>query len=161
MAKLPNVRNGEGLQRMDDFIAWDPFSQITNARHTMNSLLDSVLRPGGGSLTSDWGSPQLDLYEKDGKYVVEFAVPGLKKDDINIEVDDNRLTLSAKRQEEKTEENTRYHYRELRRGGFSRSISFPQEIDGDNVSAEYENGILRVTLPPTKRAQAKKVQIKG
>lgn len=161
MAKLPNVRNGEGLQRMDDFIGWDPFSQITNARHTMNSLLDSVLRPSGGGLTSDWGTPQLDLYEKDGKYIVEFAVPGLKKDDINIEIDDNRLTLSAKRQEEKTEEGTRYHYRELRRGGFSRSISFPKEIDADNVSAEYESGILRVTLPPTKRAHAKKVEIKG
>lgn len=161
MARLPSIRNGEGNpQREADWYAWDPFAQITNARRTMNSVLDSVLRPGAGA--AEWaGVPALDLYEKDGQYVVECAVPGLKKDDLEIEVNDNRLTIAAKKQEEKTEDNTRYHYREVRRGGFSRSVIFPQEIDAEKVSAAYENGILKIAVPPAKSAQAKKVEIKG
>ena len=162
MAKLPTLRNGEGnLQRPEEFFSWDPFSQITNARRTMNSLLDSVLRPEMGS-ASEWiGVPALDLYEKDGQYVVECAVPGLKKEDLDIEVNDNRLTISAKKQEEKTEQNAHYHYRELRRGGFSRAVVFPQDIDSEKVSAQYDNGILKISVPPAKTAQTKKVEIKG
>jgi HSP20 family protein len=164
MARLPTIPNDGGrLQTLDDFMGWDPLGQISNVRRTMNSLLDSVMRPGSGTSTglADWTVPAIDLYEKDGDYVVECAVPGLKKDDIEIEVSDNRLTMSAKRQEEKTQEDTRYHYREMRRGGFSRSITFPQEIDTDKVNAEYDSGILRVTVPLMKPAQAKKVSIKG
>jgi HSP20 family protein len=161
MAKYPTLRgDGGNMQRIDDLFTWDPFEQFANARRTMNTLLDSVMSPRSGA-TMEWTSPALDLYEKDGKYVIEAAIPGLKKDDIEIAVSDNRLTLSAKRQEEKTEENARYHYREVRRGGFARTIAFPQPIDEEHIEAEYTNGVLRVTVPTAEPVKAKKVQIKG
>lgn len=162
MPKFLTLRgNGGPVQTTEDPWNWDPFEQLTSARHTMNSLLDSVLRPGASTTATQWGAPELDLFEKDGKYVAEFAMPGMKKDDIEIEVNDNRLTISGKRQEEKSEEKATYHYREVRRGSFSRSISFPQEIDSEQVNAEYNDGILRITVPKMKPAQAKKVAIKG
>ncbi len=166
MAKLATVRNGNTLQRLDDFLTWDPFAEMANVRRTMNALLDSVLSPptsltAGGSVWSGYGVPAIDLYEKDNAYVIEAAVPGLKKDDIDIEVTTNSITLSAKKQEEKTEENERYHYREVRRGGFSRTITFPQDIDPEKVEATYQNGILHITIGMAKPVATKKVLVKG
>jgi HSP20 family protein len=160
MAKLPTLRTDGGrLTRLDDLFSWDPLSEISNVRRTMNSLLDSALDPSTGM--TKWTSPAIDLYEKDGKYVVEAAIPGLRKDDIQIEISDNRLTLTARKLEEREEKNERYHYREVRRGGFARSIVFPQDINADQVDAEYKDGMLRVTVPMEKPVEAKKIAIKG
>lgn len=141
---------------------WDPFSEISNLRRTMNMLFDSALRPSvpGALATGTW-VPAIDLYEKDGNYVVECALPGIKKEDVDIEVDENSLTLSTKHTEEKVDENTRYHYREMRRGSFSRRITFPYDIDPNKVTADFQNGVLKITVPASKTHQAKKVAIKG
>jgi HSP20 family protein len=161
MTKYPTLRNdGGSLQRIDDLFSWDPLDQFANARRTVNTLLDTVMSPRAAGMM-EWAAPAVNLFEKDGKYVIEAAIPGLKKDDIEIRISDDRLTLTANRQEEKTEENARYHYRELRRGGFARTITFPQPIDDTHVEAEYTNGVLRITVPMAQAAKAKKVQIKG
>ncbi len=152
------VNGGSPLQTFES--DWDPFGGLTNVRRTMNTLLDSAMLPSSGTLTSSY-VPAIDLYEKDGNYVVECVAPGMKKEDIDIEVSDNRLTISGKHQEEKTEQNTRYHYREMRRGSFSRTVSLPHELDPEKVTANYENGILRIVLPAGKQTQSKKVQVKG
>jgi HSP20 family protein len=139
-----------------DVVRW-PLPELTSFRRTMNSLLDNVVLPDTSAL-----APAMDVYEKDGKYIVETAIPGLKKEDINIEISDNRLTVYGKAAEEKTEETKgRYHYRELRRGAFSRTVSFPADIDAEHVEALYESGILKITVPPIKPAPSKKVAIKG
>jgi HSP20 family protein len=102
------------------------------------------------------------VYEKDGKYIVEAALPGFKKDEISIEVIQNQLKISAKTSEEKSEDKSeRYHYRELRRGSFYRAIAFPTDIDADMIEASYDNGILKLTVPPVKPVAGKKVAIKG
>jgi HSP20 family protein len=168
---LPTRTNGETVRSQDnsfdrffnaDFARFDPFTELSSARRTMNSLLDSVLRPALGSVQGPqtW-VPAVNLSEKDGSYKIECAAPGLKKDDIDIEVADNRLTISAKREEEKDEADARYLYREVRRGGFSRTIAFPDDIDADHVAAKYENGVLELTVPLIKTIQARKVQIRG
>ena len=161
MAKLPTLRSdGTRLSRLNDLFSWDPFAEIANARRTMNSLLDSAIT-GGDSSIANWTSPAIDLYEKDGKYFVEAAIPGLRKDDIAIEISDNRLNLTARREEEREEKTERYYCREVRRGGFARSIVFPQDINAEQVEAEYKDGILRVSVPMEKPVEAKKVAIRG
>ncbi|MBV8172680.1 MAG: Hsp20/alpha crystallin family protein [Candidatus Eremiobacteraeota bacterium] len=135
-----------------------PFPELSTFRRTMNSLLDNVMMPEATFISA----PATDVYEKDGKYVVEAALPGFKKEDISIEVADNQLKISAKTNEEKKEDQgARYHYRELRRGSFYRTIAFPADIDADNIEASYDNGILTLTVPPMKPVAAKKVAIKG
>jgi HSP20 family protein len=139
-----------------DVVRW-PFPELSSFRRTMNSLLDNVMLPDTSAL-----APAMDVYEKDGNYVVETAIPGFKKEEIHIEICDNRLTVYGKAAEEKTEEaKGRYHYRELRRGTFSRTVAFPADIDAERVDATYEHGILKITLPPIKPAPSKKVAIKG
>lgn len=160
MAKLVNQGNGGRLQRMDDVYGWDPLEQFSQARRTMNSLLDSVMGSQGGTLR-EWTPPALDLYEKDGKYVVEAALPGLRKEDIEISIAENALSIKADKTEEKEEKDARYFYREVRRGGFARTVTFPQDIDADHVEADYQSGVLKITVPTVAPMKAKKVEIKG
>jgi HSP20 family protein len=124
-------------------------------------------------LLGDWGFPKfevpafqqmlpaLDLYEKDGKYIAEMAVPGYKSEHINVEVNGNVLTVSGKLDETTVKNDAKYHRREIRRGSFSRSISLPQEIDPNSVNAKVERGILTVTSAPTKPIANKKIPVTG
>jgi HSP20 family protein len=143
-----------------DLIRWNPLTELTNFRRNMNTLLDTIARPGTYGFTTTFG-PAVDVYEKDGKFLVEVALPGLKKDDIDIEVSDNSLTVSGKAKEEKKDETSRYHYREIRHAEFSRTVNFPADIDAEQVTASFDNGILKITVPSTKPVAAKKVAIKS
>ncbi|HTX55711.1 MAG TPA: Hsp20/alpha crystallin family protein [Candidatus Acidoferrales bacterium] len=105
--------------------------------------------------------PALDLYEQNGKYVAEMAVPGYKTGDINVEVNANVLTISGKYDETSQKNDAKYHRREIRRGSFSRSIAMPQEIDANSVNADVERGILKVTAAPVKPMAAKKIPVRG
>ena len=169
MARATRINGGRESKLPAPVGFWDPFGitepsswgfpGISRLRRAMNAMLDTAMT---GEASAAAFTPETDVYEKDGKYVVELALPGFKKDDINVEVTDNRLTISAKTSEEKKEdEGSRYHYRELRRGSFWRTISFPQDVDASQIDATYQDGILKVVAPPVKPVEAKKVAIKG
>jgi HSP20 family protein len=125
-------------------------------------------------LLDDWGFPRMtmptvaaralpavDIYEKDGRYVTELAVPGYKNDNINVEVNGNVLTVSGQYDESTAKDDAKYHRREIRRGSFSRSIALPQEIDPNSVQAKVERGILTVSMSPVKPIAPKKIPISG
>jgi HSP20 family protein len=122
-------------------------------------------------MLGDWGFPRveipsvtlpaLDLYEKDGKYVAEVSVPGYKTDDINVEVNGHVLTISGKYGESTDTRDAKYHRREIRRGSFSRSVSLPQELDQNSVTAKVDRGILKVIAAPAKPIENKKIPISG
>jgi HSP20 family protein len=120
------------------------------------------------TLIGDWSFPRielpatvpaLDLYEQDGRYVAEMAVPGYKTGDINVEVNGNVLTVSGRYDETTTKNEAKYHRREIRRGSFSRSLALPQEIDPNSVTANVERGILKVTSSPVKPIAPKKIEV--
>jgi HSP20 family protein len=140
----------------EDFFTTDPFRALTSARSVFNSLLDSTLRPEGYMI------PAMDLYSKDGMYVVEVALPGFEKKDVNIDVDGNCLTVSGKyfTHPEETEKDKRYHYRELRKGSFSRSVTLPENIDSSKVFATFDAGILKIVIPSQRPVESKKIAIK-
>jgi HSP20 family protein len=138
----------------DDFFTTDPFRALTSARSVFNSLLDSTLRPEGYMI------PAMDLYSKDGTYVVEVALPGFDKKDVNIGVEGNCLTVSGKYFTEETENDKRYLYRELRKGSFSRSVTLPENIDFSKVFATFDAGILKIIIPSQRPAESKKIAIK-
>jgi HSP20 family protein len=144
------------FDRFFDFT--DPFNELTSVRKTMNTLLDNVMRP----LTFREFAVPMDFYNKDGKYYIEMSLPGVEKKDVNIEIEGNCLTVAgnyaSERQEE--EKDKRFHYRELRRGGFSRSVTFPEDIDPEKVVATFDRGILKVEIPSLKPARTQKVAIK-
>lgn len=122
-------------------------------------------------LLGDWGFPRmeipalsvpaLDLFERDGKYVAELAVPGYSTNDVNVEVNGHVLTVSGKYNETTEKNEAKYHRREIRRGAFTRSISVPQELDPNSVSAKIDRGILTIVASPAKPIENKKIPISG
>ena len=119
--------------------------------------LDSVMRP---VTLKEFSVPALDLYFRDGTYTLEVAMPGLEKRDINIEIDGNCLTISGTYAKMEEDNDKRFHYRELRRGSFSRSVTFPENIDSEKVAATLDRGVLKIEIPSLRPAQPQKVAIK-
>jgi len=105
--------------------------------------------------------PALDLYEKDGRYMLDVAVPGYEPKDVNIEVNGNAVTISGTHTESDEKKGARFHRREIRSGSFRRTVSLPQDIDPDKVDATINKGVLTLTLSPTKPIAAKKIEIKS
>lgn len=101
---------------------------------------------------------KLDIKEKDKEYTVEAEIPGYSKDDIHIKFDNDRLTISVSKKEEKSEEGEKYIHRERSYQSMERSIYLPN-IDENNIKAGFENGILKITAPKSEEA-AKKTEIK-
>ncbi len=98
-------------------------------------------------------TPAVNIRENEEGFVLEMAAPGMQKSDFKINLDNNVLTLSSEKQEEKEESNERYSRREFNYGSFTRSFSLPKTINLDKIKADYKDGILSINLP--KREEAK------
>lgn len=118
----------------------------------------------------DWQTPSyrftymatpLDLYEADGKYVLEMAVPGFEPKDINVEVSGGTVSVTGQHADTTEQKNVRYHRREMRRGAFSRAVTLPQDLDANAVTAKVDKGILKVELSPVKPFAPKKIEVKN
>jgi HSP20 family protein len=92
--------------------------------------------------------PRTNIIEKEDKFLIELAVPGMKKDDFRINLEKDLLTVSTEVETKESEE--RYTMKEFEKGAFSRSFIVPKAIDRDAIKADYEHGILTVTLPKRK-----------
>lgn len=103
--------------------------------------------------------PELNVYETEKEFEITLALPGMRKEDINISFENNTITISGER-ELKEEEDTKYHRIESHFGKFERSLPLPNVIDEENIDATYENGVLRVTAPKIKEKAGKKIEVK-
>jgi HSP20 family molecular chaperone IbpA len=128
----------------------EPFPELSFARAMLNAIA-----PPGAELVF---SPTVEVTEKDGKYLVDVALPGFRREDIELEVSGSEVTVSGRY--DRKQENAKRHYSEMRQGSFTRTLVLPQEIDTDKVTASFDNGILRITAPPASQIQTKKVSIK-
>jgi HSP20 family protein len=108
-----------------------------------------------------YGAAPLDLYEKDGKYVLEMATPGYDSKEIDVEVTGGTVTISGEHAEKAEKKDLRYYRREMRRGSFSRTVTLPQDLDADDVTATIDKGVLKVTLMPVKAILPKKITVKS
>ena len=157
------VKNGESLNAPVPAerkpFAFDPFADFWKDRYNVGSLLDWVLLPYRPGM--DPAGFAVDLFEKDGKIRIECELPGFEKDDFNISVIENRLTVSAKKDEQRHEKEGHYAYRERRMGSFERSFAFAQPIDASLVEAIYRDGVLKIEFPLPKHFEAKKIAVKA
>ena len=102
-------------------------------------------------------SPAVDLEEKDGNYLVTVDLPGLKKEEIKIDLHENVLSISGERVREEQSEGGRYSERSY--GKFMRTFSLPTTGDADKINAQFENGVLKVTLPKAETARSRAIKI--
>ena len=105
--------------------------------------------------------PAIDLYQTDEEVVVKAALPGLKADDVQITVTNDLLTLRGEFKWENGHKNATYHIREQRYGSFERSVSLPVDVQTDMAKADFQNGILTITLPKAESVKPKTISIKA
>ena len=131
----------------------EPFSSEVN--RIFNTLFDV-----GAGGDRRW-VPATDLLEKDDHFVLRADLPGLSEDDVSIEVQDNTLTVSGERKAEHEEHNRGWYRLERSFGRFSRSLTLPEGVDPDAVTAKFDRGVLEVRIPKPEERKPRRVQIKA
>ena len=134
---------------------WRPFAEMEDMRRQMDKMFEQF---GDREAARRWHLP-IDLLERDDRYVLRADMPGLKPDEVKIEVEDDVLTISASHEETDEEKKDDYVRRERRYGSFTRSIGLPKGVTADDVDATVRDGILEVTFPKAKEREPKAVTI--
>ena len=138
---------------------WDPFREFSTLQDCMNRLFqDSFGQGREEALTTSSFAPAVDVYEDEHNITLKIEVPGIDEKDIDIRVENNLLTVHGERKFEKEEKEENYRRVERQYGSFTRSFNLPTTVDAENISADYDRGVLKVKL--VKKAEAKPKQIK-
>ncbi|MFQ5946938.1 MAG: Hsp20/alpha crystallin family protein [Anaerolineae bacterium] len=141
---------------------WEPFDDLVSLRDAMNRLFEeSWVRPRGGWLwPSLSGTLAIDIYETDEAVVVKTAVPGVDPDNIDITLQGDTLTIAGEAEADEEVKGERYIRRERRYGSFSRSVALPSGVVADKAEAQFEDGMLTLTLPKAEETKPKSIKVK-
>lgn len=139
---------------------WDPWRDIVSLREAMNSLLEeSFVRPRAGVTGS--GGMALDLREKDDSYIVEATIPGAKPDDVDISVLGDTLRITAEVKDQTENSGEKWLVRERRYGHFERAVTLPTSVKADQAKAEFNDGVLTITLPKAEEARPRSIPVRA
>jgi HSP20 family protein len=137
---------------------WDPFREVATLQNRLNSLFQDYNRGEGDLVSTANFVPPVDVYEDEHQIVLKLEIPGMKLEDLDIQLENNNLTVRGERKFEKEEKEENFHRIERRYGSFYRAFTIPNTVNPDSVKADYDAGVLRIQLE--KRAEAKPKQIK-
>ncbi len=145
-------------------IRWEPVRELNTIQNEMNRLFNTFFEapaPGhsGGQSNSRRWLPAMDLVETTEHFVLRADLPGLSEKDVNIELEDNVLTISGERKAEHEERKEGYYRVERASGTFSRSLTLPEGVDPEGVSANFDKGVLEVRIPKPEERKPRKVAI--
>jgi len=138
---------------------WQPFREMAG----MRDMLDRFFGDEGGDLRQPLGmwSPAIDLYQTDDDVVVKATLPGVKPEDIQISVTGDTLTLRGEMAKESEVNEATYHLKERRFGSFARTLTLPSSVLADKARADFENGVLTLTLPKAEEVKPKTISVKA
>jgi HSP20 family protein len=144
-------------------IRWEPVRELNTIQSEMNRLFNtffdsSASTHGGGQPLRRW-IPAMDLVETEDAFVLRADLPGLSEKDVNIELEDSVLTVSGERKAEHEERKEGYYRVERASGSFSRSLTLPEGVDPEAVTANFERGVLEVRVPKPEQRKPRKVAI--
>src|SRR5947209_20571035 len=143
-------------------IRYDPFRDLRALQDEVNRLFTGNMArfDDEGIARGSW-SPSVDIYENKDQIVLEAELPGMNREDFDLSVENNVITLRGERHFEKKDETDNYHRVERAYGSFTRSFTLPNTISAEGATAEYQNGVLRVVLPKREETKARRIEIKG
>jgi len=144
-------------------VRYDPFRDLRTLQEEVNRLFSTNLTRAfddEGIGRGAW-APSVDIYENKDQIVLEAELPGMKQEDFDLSIENNVITLRGERRFEKTDDTDNYHRVERSYGSFTRSFTLPQTVSAEGASAEYNNGVLRVTLPKKEETKARRIQVSG
>jgi HSP20 family protein len=143
-------------------VRWEPVRELTSLQNEMNRLFTTFFdTPTGGNgegATRRW-IPAMDLAETDDHFVLKADLPGLGEGDVNLEVEDNVLTVSGERKAEHEDKREGYVRVERAYGSFRRSLTLPEGIDPEGVTASFDKGVLEVRIPKPEERKPRRVAI--
>jgi HSP20 family protein len=144
-------------------VKYDPFRELRNLQDEMTRLFTGT-RPASfdrEEMTHGAWAPSVDIYEDKDRLILEAELPGMNREDFEISVENNIITLRGERKFEKKTEGDNYHRVERSYGSFLRSFTLPQTVTADGATADFDNGVLRVSLPKREETKARKIEISG
>lgn len=145
-----------------NIVRYDPFRELRSLQDEMTRLFTGM-NPAAGRDDMSYGSwnPSVDIFEDKENLVLEAELPGMKREDFELSIENNVLTLKGDRKFEKKTEGDNYHRIERGYGTFTRSFTLPQTVTAEGAKAEFDNGVLRVSLPKREETKARKIEITG
>jgi HSP20 family protein len=144
-------------------IRWEPIAELNTIQNEMNRLFNTVFdQPSqsgrGNGMVRGW-LPPMDLVETADHYVLRADLPGLSDGDVNVQLEDNMLTISGERNAEHEHQQEGYYRLERAFGAFSRSLTLPDGVDPDSVQAHFDRGVLEIRIPKPEQKKPTTVQI--
>jgi HSP20 family protein len=144
-------------------IRWEPVAELNTIQNEMNRLFntfcDQPASPGRGGAPSRRWIPAMDLVETADHYVLRADLPGLADDDVNVQLEDNVLTISGERKTQHEQQEEGYYRIERAFGNFARSLTLPEGVDPDAVQADFDRGVLEIRIPKPEQKKPRQVQI--
>jgi HSP20 family protein len=143
-------------------VRWEPFRELSSLQTEMNRLFNTAFgdlpNGGTGGAARRW-MPAMDLLETDEDFVLRADLPGMTESDVNIELEDNVLTVSGERKAEREDKREGFYRMERAFGSFSRSLTLPKGVDPEAVSASFDQGVLEVRIPKPEQRKPRKISI--
>jgi HSP20 family protein len=144
-------------------VRWEPFRNVASLQDRINRMFDDVFSRMDNSDMEEgamgaW-KPAADIYETDDAIVIETELAGLKKEDVNVEVNDNVLSIKGERTTEKEENKDNYYRRERFTGKFHRAFTLPMDVDVEKISARFKDGVLVLEIPKPEEKKPKKINV--
>jgi len=146
---------------MSSLIRWEPAREMMTLREAMDRLFDDAFTRPWSRNGSYIAAPALDMFQTEADVVVKASVPGVKAEDVQINVTGDVLTIKGESREQAEADDKAYHIREQRWGAFERSVMLPIDVKADQAKAEFENGVLTITLPKADKARPKSITVKA
>jgi HSP20 family protein len=141
-----------------NLVKFDPFRELEDVSTRLNRIFGRPLAGSGSGnqmlVMADW-EPSVDICETDAAYQIKGEIPGVKKEDVKVTIEDGMLTIQGERKQEKEEKGKKFHRVECSYGSFMRSFQMPDDADENKVTAEFKDGMINVTLAKSAKAQQK------
>ena len=145
-----------------NLVRWDPFRELEDVANRLNRIFGQPPARGESGqnmlAVADW-APSVDISETDSAYLIKGEIPGVKKEDVKVTIQDGMLTIQGERRQEKEEKGKKFHRVECSYGSFARSFRVPDDADENSVKAEFKDGMLNVTLAKSAKAKPKAIEV--
>ena len=157
IVKTSKTEEPRGLMALDDFDRW--FDDMLS-RRWMSPLDLKFPRFPSLHIPSFIEMPKVDIIETDDEIKVHAALPGIKKEDLDVTLSNQPLTIKASTNKEATEEKGEFYRREISRGEFQRTLILPSSVDSDKAKASFKDGMLEIVLPKLEKTKRRSIEIK-
>src|SRR5512143_1178163 len=140
---------------MSSLTTWDPFRRL----HRRDDVFEDFVRDVFGRTEGGAVEPPVEVAESDNDITVKMLVPGVEKDQLQVAIDEDVLTVRGEMRKEQEEKKKNYYRQEIQYGAFQRAVRLPAEVEGAKATADLKNGALKITLPKSKQPKAQQIKV--